>query len=204
MKMNLDEVQSTWNSPRNNLPTAEQQRLAGQFTRQMIRRRRFQTIWLVHTFFALTIITVLAVRAIALGKADPGEEWGLFPLLMVPWLFAFHFLRRHLKPVSPVSRGESSIMDSVRAALDSNRSERSRLKVVAALFAIMIPLLAVSMNQLLASGKVSSRELTSMAVFFGGTLLLSAAGIVVRIFGRVLPQQRQLDAVLAELTDEAR
>ena len=202
--MDLVEMQSTWNSPRNNLPTAEQQRLADQFTRQMIRRRRFQTIWLVHTFVALTIITVLAFRAIALGKADPGEEWGLFPLLIVPWLFAFHFLRRQLTPVSPVLRGELSITDSLRAALASNRSEQSRLKLVAGLFAIMVPLLAVSMNQLLAAGKVSSRELTSMAVFFGGTLLLSAAGIAVRFFGRVLPQQRQLDAALAELTDEAR
>ena len=36
--MNLNEMQNVWNSPRNNLPTEAQQRLADQFTRQVIRR----------------------------------------------------------------------------------------------------------------------------------------------------------------------
>ena len=48
--MNLNEMQNAWNSPRNNLPTQERQRLAGQFIRQMIRRRRFRAIWLINTF----------------------------------------------------------------------------------------------------------------------------------------------------------
>jgi hypothetical protein len=201
MNMNLNEMQSAWNSPRNNLPTEEQQRLARQFTRQMIRRRRFQALWLINTFVWLTVITGLAIWTIAVGKAKPGQEWGLFPLLIVPWAFALHFLRRHLKPVSTPARGEFSIADSLRAALGSNRTEQSHLKRVAALFAIMIPLLALSMQQLHAVGKASSRELISMAVLFGGILLLSGAGIAARYFGRVLPQQRQLNALLAELTD---
>jgi len=200
--MNLNEMQSAWNSPRNNLPTEEQQRLARQFTRQMIRRRRFQAIWLINTFVWLALITVFAIWAIAVGKAKLEQEWGLFPLLTVPWVFAFHFLRRYLKPVSPEARGELSVTDSLRAALGSNRTEQSHLKLVAGLFAIMIPLLAVSMQQLHAVRKVSSSELVSMAVLFGGTLLLSCAGIAARYFGRVLPQQRQLNALLTELTDQ--
>jgi hypothetical protein len=126
----------------------------------------------------------------------------LFPLLIVPWAFAIHFLRRYLKPSVPVARGELSVTDSLRAALGSNQTARSHLRLVGGLFAIMIPLLAVSMQQLHAAGKVSSRELVSMAVFFGGTLLLSAAGITARYFGRLLPQQRKLDALLAALADE--
>lgn len=202
--MNLNEMQTVWNSPRNNLPTEERQQLAGKFARQMIRRRRFQTVWLLHTFIALTVITVVAIRAIAVGKAKPELEWALLPLLIVPWAFACHFLRRHLKAGSPAALGELSVADSLRAALGSNRTQQSHLKRVAAMFAIMIPLLAVSMKQLHAVGKVSSNELASMAVFFGGTLLLSGAGIAARYFGRLLPQQKQLDALLAELADETR
>lgn len=200
--MNLTEMQSAWNSPRNNLPTEEQQQLAQQFTRQMIRRRRFQAVWLINTFVWLTVITVVAFWTIAVGKVKPGQEWGLFPLLIAPWAFAIHFLRRYLKPVAPITRGQLSVTDSFRAALSSNRTEKSHLKLVAGLFAIMIPLMAVSMQQLHAVGKVSSRELVSMAVLFGGTLLLSCAGIAARYFGRLLPQQRQLNALLAELTNE--
>jgi hypothetical protein len=202
MNMNLNEMQNLWNSPRNNLPTADQQRVAQQFTRQMIRRRRFQAVWLTNTFVWLTVITTVAIWTIAVGKTKPGLEWGLFPLLVVPWAFAIHFLHRYLKPVMPVARGELSVVDSLRAAIGSNQAARSHLKLVGGLFVIMIPLLAVSMQQLHVAGKVSARELVCMGVFFGGTLLLSAAGIASRYFGRLLPQQRKLNALIGELTNE--
>ena len=200
--MNPNEMQHAWNSPRNNLPTAEQQLLVDQFTRQMVHRRRFQAFWLIHNFIWLTIITGLAFLAIATGKTNLQQEWGLFPLLIVPWAFAIHFLRRYWKPVAPVAQGELPVADSLQAALVSNRTEQSHLKLVGGLFAIMIPLLALSIQQLHAAGKVSARELVSMAVFFGGTLLLCGAGIAARYFTRLLPQQRRLDALLAELSVE--
>lgn len=201
--MNLNEMQSVWNSPRNNLPTEAQQQLAGQFSRQMIRRRRFQSIWLTNTFVWLTIITVLAISAVAAGHTSPTQEWVLFPLLLVPWGFAIHFLRRYRKPVAPVARGEVSIVDSLRAALASNRETRSHVKLVGVLYVILIPLLALAMQQLHAVRKVTERELTSMAFFFGGALLLGGLGIAIHYFARLQPQRKRLDALLMELADEA-
>ena len=200
--MNLNEMQRIWNSPRNNMPAEEQRTLVAQFTRQMVRRRRFQAVWLTHTFVALTVITILALWSIAAGRTHLEQQWALLPLLAAPWLFAFHFLRRFLKPVSPAADGELPVVGSLRAALESNRSEQSRLKLVGLLFLITIPLLVVSIKQLAVAGKVSPNEMTSMAVFFGATLLLSAAGIAARYFGRLLPQQRQMNDVLAQLTGE--
>jgi hypothetical protein len=200
MNMNLNEMQNVWNSPRNNLPTEAQQSLANQFARQMIRRRRFQSLWLINTFVWLTLITVLAVRMLAIGQTMPGQEWGLFPLLLVPWGFAIHFLRRYLKPVLPITRGETPIVDSLRAALASNQETRSHLKLVGVLYVIMIPLLALVMRQLHAVGKVSERELVSMAVFFGAVLLVGGIGIAARYFIRLQPQQKRLTELLAELS----
>jgi hypothetical protein len=200
MNMNLNEMQNVWNSPRNNLPTEAQQSLANQFARQMIRRRRFQSLWLINTFVWLTLITVLAVRMLAIGQTMPGQEWGLFPLLLVPWGFAIHFLRRYLKPVLPITRGETPIVDSLRAALASNQETRSHLKLVGVLYVIMIPLLALVMRQLHAVGKVSERELVSMAVFFGAVLLVGGIGIAARYFIRLQPQQKRLTALLVELS----
>jgi hypothetical protein len=204
MNMNLNEMQKVWNSPRNNLPTEEQQRLADQFARQMIRRRRFQSLWLINTFVWLTVISVLAIRTVAVGQSTPSQEWGLFPLLIVPWGFAIHFLRRYLKPLAPITHGEFSVVDSLRAALALNRETRSHLKLVGVLYVIMIPLLALAMRQLHGAGKVSERELTSMALFFGAVLLLGGGGIAARYFAHLQPQQKRLDALLAELADEAR
>ncbi|NOS70676.1 MAG: hypothetical protein HOP33_12190 [Verrucomicrobia bacterium] len=201
--MNLNEMENAWNSPRNNLPSVEQQQLAQQFTRQMIRRRRFQAIWLTNTFFWLTLITLVAFRTIAAGKVNLGQEWALFPLLIVPWAFVVHFLRRYLKPAVPGLSGEVSVADSFRAALNSNRTEQSHLKRVGVLFAIMIPFLALAVQQLHAAGKTSSREMTCMAVFFGAVLLISGSGIAARYFGRVLPQQRKLSKLLTEMTGQS-
>lgn len=194
--MNLTEMQSAWNSRRNNLPTVDQQQLAYQFARQMIRRRRFQTAWLINTFVWLTLITVLAIRTTAMGKTTLAQDWGLFPLLLVPWGFAIHFLRRYLKPVAPITRGEIAIVDSFRTALESNRESRSNLKLVGVLFVIMIPLLALTMYQLHVVGKISPRELTSMGVLFGGVLATSGVAMAVRYFTRLMPQQRRLEELL--------
>lgn len=201
--MNFDELQQAWNSPRNNLPTERQRALAEKFNRQMLRRRRFQTFWLIHTFVWLTLITGLAIGMIATGKTSPAQEWGLFPLLIVPWAFAIRFLRRYRQPANPIARGELPVGDSLSAALDSIRTARSHSKWVGALYVIVTPLLILVMQQLHAAGKVSAQGLTSMACFFGATFLLCGAVLAARYFGRLLPQQKQLEELLRQFNQGA-
>lgn len=201
--MNLNEMQNTWNSPRNRLPSSEQEQLAQQFIRQMIRRRRFQAIWLTNTFVWLTLITVAVIQTIAAGKFNLAHEWAVIPLVLVPWAFAIHFLRRFLKPTEPVARGEVSVAESVQAALKSNQTEQTHLKLVGALLALVIPLVAVAVQQLHAAGKVSAKDQTNMAILFGAVLVVSGAGVAVRYFGRVLPQQRKLNVLLVEMSGQA-
>jgi hypothetical protein len=57
------------------------------------------------------------------------------------------------------------------------------------------------MRQLQAAGKVSGHELTSMAVLFGGALVISAAAIAALFFGRLAPQQKRLEVLLAEAAE---
>ncbi|HEY9510297.1 MAG TPA: hypothetical protein VIV82_10590, partial [Verrucomicrobiae bacterium] len=137
---------------------------------------------------------------LALGKVQPAQEWGLFPLLIIPWAFAIHFLQQHLKPSTKTKSGELSVLDSFRAALTSNRSSQSHLRWIGALYVIVIPVLMLTMRQLHQVGKVSERELTSMAAFFGIALLAGATGIALRYFAALRPQEKKLDALLAEMT----
>ena len=197
--MNLNEVQNAWNSPRNHPPGAEQQQLAQKFIRQMIRRRRFQAIWLTNTFVWLTLATLWLGQTIAAGKFNFTQEWAALPLLIAPWVLAVHFLRQHLKSASPVSDGATSVVDSLRVALASNQTERSHLKLVAALLAGVIPFVMLAVQQLHAAGKLSPREQTCMAVFFGGVLLVGMLGVAVRYFGRVTPQCKRLTTLLSEM-----
>jgi len=196
--MNSNEMQNIWNSPFNNLSTAQQEQLVGKFVRQMNRRRRFQSLWLINTFAWLTIITAIAFWTLATGNTNLAREWALLPLLIVPWAFAIYFLRSYLKLSAQPPQGALPIIESLRAALASNRNHQTRLKIVGGLYVILIPLIALAMRQLQGAGKVSGHELTSMAVLFSGALLVSAAAIAALFFGRLVPQQKRLKGLLAE------
>jgi hypothetical protein len=199
--MNSNEMQNVWNSPFNNLSPHQQEQLAGQFVRQMNRRRRFQSIWLITTFAWLTIITLMAFWTVGVGQTKLTREWALLPLLIVPWVFAVYFLRSYLKSSAQPSQGAVPIIDSLRAALASNLNHQWRLKIVGGLYVLLIPALALAMRQLQAAGKVSGHELTSMAVLFGGALVISAAAIAALFFGRLAPQQKRLEVLLAEAAE---
>lgn len=83
--MNLTELQITWNSSHNQPPGAQQQLLMRDFARRMVRRRRFQSIWLANTFVWLAVITIMVVRAVILGRTNLANEWGVIPLVLAPW-----------------------------------------------------------------------------------------------------------------------
>jgi len=199
--MNSNEMQNIWNSPLNNLSSYQQEQLAGQFIRQMKRRRRFQSIWLINTFAWLAIITVIALWSISVGNTQLTHEWAVLPLLIVPWAFAVYFLCSYLRSKAFSSQGELSVVESLRAALASNLDRQSRLKIVGGLYVILVPILALAMRQLQTAGKVSGHQMTSMSVLFSGALLVSALAMAALFFGRLLPQQRKLESLLAEAAD---
>ncbi|MFO1486856.1 MAG: hypothetical protein U1F65_00110 [Verrucomicrobiota bacterium] len=201
--MNLNELQNTWNSPRNRLPSAEQEQLAQHFIRQMIRRRRFQAIWLTNTFVWLTLITVAVIQTIATGKFSLAREWAVIPLMLAPWIVAIYFLRRFLKSSDLVAGGDVPVADAFQVALKFNRTEQTHLKLVGALLALVIPLVVMAVQQLHAAGKVSAKDQTNMAVFFSVVLVVSGAMVAARYFRCVLPRQRKLNALLAEMSGPA-
>src|SRR5690349_12294245 len=122
--MNLDEMQNAWNSPHNHLLDAQQQQLAQRFVRQMIRRRRFQAIWLTNTFVWLILATAAFVKTLADGRIGLAQEWAVWPLLIAPWIVAMHFLRRYLKPTAPLPDGSMPVAEALRSALALNQTER--------------------------------------------------------------------------------
>lgn len=200
--MNIDELQSAWDSPRNRPSDEAREQFARDFTRRMMAKRRFQTIWLTNTIVWLALITGLALHSMASGKTTIAGEWGVLPLLILPWGLAIHFLRRHLKPVTPRADGELSVTESLRAAHGSICQEQSHLKLVGLLLVVMMPLLGVAMAQLSKAGKVNESQLQSMAAFFGAALLLGLGGILCRYFLSLIPQKRRLAAVLGEFSEQ--
>jgi hypothetical protein len=202
--MNFAELQTIWNSPGNQPDPAQQERLTQQLLAWVRRHRRHQLIWLAWTFAALTVITALAGRLLfATNKVDLGMEWGLIPLLLLPWCFAFVFLKRFLKPPVSIAPGDLPIANALTCALKANEAAQFRLRAVGILYAIFVPVLAISIWQLHSAGKASTRELFSMAIFFGSVLLLSGAGVFARYRFRLKPQHNRLKALLHHYEEPA-
>ena len=125
----------------------------------------------------------------------------MFPLLILPWVFAVHFLRKLLQQAPPSNGIELSIAEALRIALAANQAEQRHLKLVGLLFILFTPLLSSAIHHLHGIGKISHRELTSMATLFAGALLLGAIGISTRYFARVLPQQKRINSLLSGLAE---
>jgi MFS family permease len=198
----MDEIQNDWNSNGNNMPSEKQAAIAEQFTRQMINRRKFQGIIVTNAFVLLTLFAIFAAWNMLTGKTNLKHEWGLLLLLLIPWAFACHFLRRHLQSNKNDKNAGTTILDSMRTALRVNRTTQTHLKLMGALYVVFVPILAFSMKQLWNAGKVSERELQSMALFFGLVLLLSAIGVALRYFTRLLPREKKIQELLTELNGE--
>lgn len=202
--MNFAELQSLWNSPGNQPNPADREKLTQQLLAWVRTQRRHQFVWLAWTFTALAAITALAGWLLfATDKVDLGIEWGSIPLLLLPWCFAFVFLKRFLKPAGPLASGDVPIADALTRALKANEAAQFRLRAVGILYAIFVPVLAISIWQLHSAGKASTRELFSMAIFFGSVLLLSGAGVFARYRFRLKPQHNHLKALLHHYEEPA-
>jgi hypothetical protein len=198
--MNLDELQNLWNSSVNQ-PNADQSRqMVARFTITLRRRRRQELCWLAWTFFVLTLLTGFAAWLIfGTEKIKLSSEWAGLPLLLIPWVFAFVFLRRFLRRADTVPLPEASISESLTAAFAANESERTKMKALGLMYLIALPVLALCMWQLHSVGKISSRELSSMAAFLGVALALSAGSVLLKYRFSILPKRKKLKALLSQL-----
>jgi hypothetical protein len=197
--MNLDELQNLWNS-KTNQPTGEQCRqMVARFTMTLQRQRRQELCWLAWTFFVLTLLTGFAAWLIlGTDKIKLSAEWAGLPLLLIPWVFAFVFLRRFRRRTGTAPLGKATISDSLTAAFAANESERAKTKALGLMYLIALPVLALCMWQLHSAGKISARELSSMAAFLGLALALSAGSVALKYRFSLIPKGRKLKALLSQ------
>ena len=125
--MNMNDLHQVWNSNSNQLSQAGARTLAQDFTRRIKRRRRFQAAWLIWTFLALSAVSLLAIRGTARGMGHTDLEWSLLLLLILPWAFAFKFLRRFLHEGASMPCGELSLTATLQAARSSANARRQTL-----------------------------------------------------------------------------
>lgn len=197
--MTNSDLDRIWNSPENN-PTEHAPRLARQFLRGLHRRRQLERLWLIWTVVALTTITGFAAWLITTtDRIQLEREWALLLLLIIPWIFACHFVREFFdRPQCP---SEGSIKETFEASLAGNKVARNRVKTIGLLYLVMIPVLAISMQQLAMTNKIRPHEQDSLIAVLVSVLLASGGMMLVRYFRYLLPQRHRLEKLLRDYTD---
>lgn len=205
--MSYDDLERAWRSPRNQPSSTEIAADRQRFQTELERRRRSARIFLLVVFGALGVITVRLLAAVVWPTAgkeiDVAREWGALVFLAVPWLGAILLARRLIRHQSEHAQPERSLVASVRALLDEARVSRARLRIVAALHALLLVLLPLVVWQLRAVGKAGDEIL--WPAFVGWPLVAVAIFVALWWHDRrtLVPRQRQLEQLLRDYETHA-
>lgn len=205
--MNFADLETTWRSPLNQPDRAELETLKMNLVAELEHHRRGQRRFLFIVFVVLTAISVAAVGHLVAPRAgaDPthlSREWGLLPLLLLPWagwavMFRLH--RRHLRAHPEYG---ASIRHSVAAALDENRRERLRTWCVGAVLVLSLPLLGIAVLQLRATGKAGDEILVPAMVLFPLYVCGTLGALAWRYLKKLQPRRHKLETLLREYAAE--
>jgi hypothetical protein len=198
--MNFEDIESVWRSPHNQPSATELEEHKMKLIAELRRRHRASRGLLWLTAIPLVLFTALIVRHVlwpdpALDKVDLNLEWAVFPLFALPWATWFILLRLHRRHQTQHPDYDRSISATVSASLDENRTERTRYKVIAGLLLASIPLVVLIVHQLCAVGKAGQEILLPAYVIWPAYVALMVGWFGWYYFRRLLPKQRQLEAL---------
>ena len=200
--MNFAEIENMWRSPLNRPSPAQLEEQRMQFINDLNKRHRGFVLFMSVVGAALVFITGKiivhliwpspAVDTIALTR-----EWGVFPLLALPWIGWILMVRQYRWHRALHPNYETSISSSVRALLDENRLERTRYKIIAGLQLLTVILMPLIVYQLRAVGKAGDEILVPAFVIFPLIILAIFVWSTVRYRRKLLPRKRELETLLA-------
>ena len=196
--MDFDPLQAAWRSPANTPDDRVQAHLMEHvMTTLKTRRRREMALFALPTA-AMTLFTALAVRNVADGRMDISHEWGALAMLGVCWLVLAAVLVVGFRLRHRGRDGDTPMRDAIAALLASNRRARANVKIFWMMLPVFLTPILFSVTQLGAAGKATERDMTQMLLVFGVALTASAGWNTARYFWVMKPEQRRLEALLAE------
>jgi cytochrome bd-type quinol oxidase subunit 2 len=194
--MNVEDLSSVWQSPRNTPAPALIEEHRSQLAQRLGKEYRD---FLVYMGMAVGLTLFLAggfVQYVRSGGAfDWDREWGALVFLLLPVTVAVLFVRGFIRHRRSHPRYDVSILEALRAALDANRLARWRLRVSMTVTSIAMALVPLMTHQLQTVGKQRPHEAMSMLVVFGVGYLI-AMGYQVWMYRWKLARER---ARLSEL-----
>ena len=186
-----------WHSTGNSPTAHELDSLRPRLLDRLRRDRRLLALRLAAAGAALALLSVVWLLS---RSSDPsqGPGWATALLLAPPWVAFALFVRRLLRAGGRVAAAAGTIREALVAALEETRAALARVRTVAILHVVSLPILVLALRELASAGKVSPAELRSLALVLGGILAATGALLLHRAVARLSPRARRLAALLAD------
>ena len=170
----------------------------------MVRSERRSRIVLI----ACTVnsaIALLFVLSILIFR--PNVAWDeMMPILGIQFVLALGLamlIRLRQRRRRALGRAITTIREATEMGLENVRSEMRDARVLLLSACIAVPMFAVSVNQLISSGKMDSKAALSFGILLAGVIAVNAV-IIWRRHRRVLvPSRMRMEQILASLEESA-
>ncbi len=197
--MDLAALKALWNSPENT-PSSDSKRVFIDRAIQSLDRERTQARGMSVYVIGMTVAAT-GVSAWQLFKANGEgiEAWYAHLMLAATWIAAIamsaHYKRR-MQAVPQTAYNSTRV--TLETLLDRARSRYRETQILLGLFLSFIPLLAIAIERLEASGKMRPHEASS-ATTMAGIILISGIGwFLFDLFARKRPELQHLQTLLRE------
>ena len=200
--MNFADIEQTWRSPHNRPPAAELEQHKMKLIADLRRRQRGFVIFISLVLTILVVLTAMIAWQLvwpdsARSRMDFSQEWGVLPILALPWAAAIHFARQYRRHRAGHAHYDRSIHASVRALLDENRLSRTRVKIAASLHGVFLLVIPLVVYQLRAVGKAGDEILVPAFVLWPLIAACISLALIYHYRRKLLPEKRELEGLLS-------
>ncbi|WP_165185145.1 hypothetical protein [Caulobacter soli] len=195
--MEFDRLEQAWRSEANSPDAQAQAYLMEQLMQMLKTRRRGEMLLALIPTAAMTFFTGVAGQAVLDGRIDLAREWGGLAMLGVCWAVIATVLIASVLAKRPPHDG-SPMRQTLEALLAANHRARVGFRIFLISMPVFIVPTLIGVFQLEAVGKATERNITQMLLMFGVALVASVGWNALRFFRVLKPEQRRLEALLAE------
>jgi hypothetical protein len=196
--MEFDQLQAAWRSPANTPDDKAQAYLMEELMHALKARRRGEILLFGIPVAAMTIFSVIAAQAVISGRMDPSREWASLAMIGVCWLLLAAILVAGVLLRNRKTPGGSPVRDTLNVLLAANRRARANVRIFWMMLPVFLAPMFIGVGQLRDVGKASDRDAWQMLFVFGVALLASVGWNTARYHWVMKPEQRRLEALLAE------
>jgi hypothetical protein len=199
--MNFEALEAAWRSSANSPGAAASAYVLSEASTTLQRRRAELRGLLAFASVALALPLALLGYDILVGRSDVidlAREWALIPFAFIPFVVLALVWRRYLAHLKRHPHANVALVDAFRALLDENAAARARIRVIGAAVLLFVPLLALMLSQLGAVGKMEPEHMIQAGILLGGGLAAGALWMAVQYFTRLIPERRQLEALVRQ------